>query len=73
MELNRLNQFITDLNMIRTEEQIWDVWLYKVQDKGYEEFKNSVLPKVNKEGSSDDKTDIERAVKSSRDVISEFN
>lgn len=35
----RLNEFIFKLYEIRNEEQTYEIWLHKVDDKSYNEFK----------------------------------
>lgn len=71
IEQSSLSGFILDLNRIRTEEQVWDVWLYKCTDKNFEDFRRSVLGSGSSK-SGDSKTDIAKAVESSRNALAEF-
>jgi hypothetical protein len=63
--------FITDLQNIQLEEQVWEVWIHKCMDKGFDEFKRMVMQDVPQK-STDHKADIEFAVKSSREVLAQF-
>ena len=51
IELNRLSEFIYEVWSIHNEEEIFDIWLHKVDDKSYQDFRDSLIPPkpVNKE------------------------
>ena len=72
IELNSCAKFIKDLDQIITEEKIWDVWLHKVEDKNFEQFRRLVLGNSGSPSKKDNKTDIEDALESARDAISQF-
>lgn len=71
IEQHTLSDFILDLNRIKTEEQVWDVWLYKVTDKNFNDFRRSVLPR-SPSSSGNSKADIEIAIESSRSALEQF-
>ena len=71
IEESRLSEYIRDLYRIRDEEMIWDVWLYKVQDKGYEEFKSQIMSAVNATDAKD--TDLESIAKFSQQIFEDMN
>lgn len=67
----RLFEFILEFFKIRDEETTWEVWLYKVHDKSFEDFKKSLEEiKDNKEFT---KEQIETTVTNSKDILSSFN
>ena len=72
IEMNSCTKFIKDLDQIITEEKIWDVWVHKVDDKNYDQFKKLVLGNSVSQSEKDNKTNIEDALKSARDAISQF-
>lgn len=51
IEQNRLSEFIYEVWSIHNEEEIFDIWLHKVDDKSYQDFRDSLIPPkpVNKE------------------------
>ena len=44
--MHRLEQFVTELVSIHNEEMedktLWDIWLHRIFDKGFDEFKKSI-------------------------------
>lgn len=40
----RFNEFIHEIWNIHNEEDIWDIWLHKVEGKSYQEFRESLEP-----------------------------
>lgn len=51
IERNRLSEFIYEVWSIHNEEEVFDIWLHKVDDKSYQDFRDSLIPPkpVNKE------------------------
>ena len=51
IEQNRLSEFIYEVWSIHNEEEVFDIWLHKVDDKSYQDFRDSLIPPkpVNKE------------------------
>lgn len=44
MEAGRLSEFIYEVWKIHNEDEIYEVWLHKVMDKSYSEFRESLEP-----------------------------
>ena len=46
IKMHRLEQFVTELVTIHNEEMedktLWDIWLHRIFDKGFDEFKKSI-------------------------------
>lgn len=51
IERNRLSEFIYEVWSIHNEEEVFDIWLHKVDDKSYQDFRDSLIPPkpINKE------------------------
>lgn len=70
IQQGRFFEFVTELNTIRNEEELWDIWLHKVFDKGFEDWKASLhLPQ---EPSKND-SDVGATVKNSFEILSGFS
>lgn len=41
---HRLNEFIHEVWKIHNEEEIFDIWLHKVEGKSYQEFREALEP-----------------------------
>jgi hypothetical protein len=41
---HRLNEFIYETWKLHNEEEIFDIWLHKVEGKSYQEFRDSLEP-----------------------------
>lgn len=65
---NRLVEFINELGYIKDDEKTFDVWLHKVEDKTFDEFKESLRskPKPN------NKVNLEAAIKNSKNILNNF-
>lgn len=70
IEQCRLFDFVIEFFNIRNEEMTWEVWLHKVYDKSFDEFKNSIDTMEYNEFS---KEQIETTVKDSHNILIEFN
>lgn len=44
LEQHRLSEFIYEVWSIYNEEEIFDIWLHKVDDKSYQDFRDSLIP-----------------------------
>lgn len=44
IEERRLNEFIYEVWKQHNEEEIFDIWLHKVEGKSYQEFRDSLEP-----------------------------
>lgn len=44
IEERRLNEFIYEVWKQHNEEEIFDIWLHKIEGKSYQEFRDSLEP-----------------------------
>ena len=65
----RLLEFVLELWKIEDEEKVWDVWIHRVYDKGYEEFKETL--KARTRGVSE--SELEATVTNSKQLLDGFN
>lgn len=63
---NKLFKFIIDLIDIVNDENIYDLWIHKVFDKSFNDFKNEI---INNEVEVED---IETTVKDSYNILNNF-
>lgn len=72
---NRLSEFVFEVNQIHYEEEqdkmLWDVWLHKVFDKGFGEWKRSIQTKV--EATTTSESELEATVTNSKELLNGFN
>lgn len=67
---NRLSEFIDEFWEMHNEEEIFNIWLHKVEGKSYEEFKQSL---TRPQGKGMDENDIAEAIRESLDIVNGFN
>lgn len=67
---NRLLEFVNELIDLNNEEEIYNLWLHKVYDKSYLEFKEEVMQKSKIDNASDQ--DIEATIKDSYEILNNF-
>lgn len=67
IERNRLSEFIYEVWSIHNEEEIFDIWLHKVDDKSYQDFRDSLIPPkpVNKE-------EVAKTIEDSTNILKGF-
>lgn len=65
---NRLSEFIFEIWEIHNENQIWEIWLHKVEGKTYQEFRESLTPPK-----PIDKTEVAETVRNSMTIIENFS
>lgn len=67
IEQNRLSEFIYEVWSIHNEEEIFDIWLHKVDDKSYQDFRDSLIPPkpVNKE-------EVAKTIEDSTNILKGF-
>lgn len=68
---SRLQEFINELLDIHNDEQIYDIWVRRVFDKTFEEFKRQVQ-EANEVGAADHQ-DAETTIQESINILSNFN
>ncbi len=67
----RFLEFILELIDIQNEEKIYDVWLHKVFDKGFDAFKEAVME--NNQIVNVDNQNVETTINESFDILNNFN
>ena len=67
----RFLEFILEFIDIRNEEKIYDYWLRKVFNKGFEEFKKQVME--NNEIADVDNQNVETTINESMNILNNFN
>ena len=67
LEQNRLSEFIYEVWSIHHEEEIFDIWLHKVDDKSYQDFRDSLIPpkSVNEE-------EVAKTIEDSTNILKGF-
>lgn len=67
LEQNRLSEFIYEVWSIYNEEEIYEIWLHKVDDKSYQDFRDSLIPPkpVNKE-------EVAKTIEDSTNILKGF-
>lgn len=60
-------KFVLNLIDAKNEEQLYEVWLHKIFNKGFEEFKESVMNSVEVEEMS-----VEETINQSWDILNSF-
>ena len=69
IEQERLVEFVYELDLIKQDEKIFDIWLHKIYDKDYVDYKESCMPKTKPKISNDN---LEAAVKNSKEMLINF-
>lgn len=64
----RLCEFVREINEIKNEENLWELWLYRVWDKSFEEWKESLTTKTVQA----EQFDAVTTVKETFDILSGF-
>ena len=67
LEQHRLSEFIYEVWSIHNEEEIYEIWLHKVDDKSYQDFRDSLIPPkpVNKE-------EVAKTIEDSTNILKGF-
>jgi len=71
IQTGRLLEFIKEFIDISNNDEIYDLWLHRVFDKGFEEFKNEVLSKAETSQVTDQ--DVETTIKNSYEILNNFS
>lgn len=66
---HRLSDFINELLNMHNEEQLYDVWVRRVFDKTFNEFKEQVKKEIEPEA---DCQDVETTVQESINILNNF-
>lgn len=75
IENSRFLAFLSELIDTVNEEKIYDLWMHRVFNKGYEEFKKSVMKRSSTRAvpTTTNKEDIQKIVKDSFEILNNFN
>ncbi len=68
---NRFTEFILELIDIQNDKRIYDYWLHKIFDKGFEEFKKTVME--NNKIVNVDNQNVEKTINESMNILNNFN
>lgn len=72
IEEGRLYDFVAEFMRTHNEELMWDVWLHKVFDKNFEEYKEAVLSAA-KSSIRPSKKQLETTLIDSMNILDSFN
>lgn len=72
IENNQLGEFIDDLMNRHKEDLLWEVWIHKVFDKDYEEYKNSLDVSNQAQVEYMTKDEVKTTVNKSKEILSNF-
>ena len=72
IESNQFNDFIVTLNTKYIEDLEYDLWLHKVYDKSFEEFKKDISISRDAQAGYMDEEDVKATVKKSNEILSKF-
>ena len=67
LEQHRLSEFIYEVWSIHNEEEIFDIWLHKVDDKSYQDFRDSLIPPK-----PVDKKEVAKTIEDSMNILKGF-
>ena len=72
IESNQFNDFIMTLNTKYIEDLEYDLWLHKVYDKSFEEFKKDISISRDAQAGYMNEEDVKATVKKSNEILSNF-
>ena len=72
IESNQFNDFIVTLNTKYIEELEYELWLHKVYDKSFEEFKKDISISRDAQAGYMNEEDVKATVKKSNEILSNF-
>lgn len=72
IESNQFNDFIMTLNTKYIEDLEYELWLHKVYDKSFEEFKKDISISRDAQAGYMNEEDIKATVKKSNEILSNF-
>ena len=67
LEQHRLSEFIYEVWSIHNDEEIFDIWLHKVDDKSYQDFRDSLIPPK-----PVDKKEVAKTIEYSMNILNGF-
>lgn len=67
IQTGRFADFVIEFMNIKNEENLWDIYLHKVFDKSFADFKRSIMPRPQPTGE-----DIKTTVNSSKSILDGF-
>ena len=72
IESNQFNDFIVTLNTKYIEDLEYNLWLHKVYDKSFEEFKKDISISRDAQAGYMNEEDVKATVKKSNEILSNF-
>lgn len=72
IESNQFNDFIITLNQKYLDDIEYDLWLHKVYNKSFEEFKKDISISRDAQAGYMNEEDVKATVKKSNEILSNF-
>ena len=72
IETNQFSDFISTLNDKVIEDLEYELWLHKIYDKSFEQFKKDVIMSRDAQAGYMDENEIKTTVKKSNEILSSF-
>ena len=72
IETNQFSDFISTLNDKVIEDLEYELWLHKIYDKSFEQFKRDIIMSRDAQAGYMDETEIKTTVKKSNEILSSF-
>ena len=72
IETNQFSDFISTLNDKAIEDLEYELWLHKIYDKSFEQFKKDVIMSRDAQAGYMDENEIKTTVKKSNEILSSF-
>lgn len=69
IQTGKFLKFVLKFIELNNDEKIYDVWIHKVYDQSYEDFKES----INSRNEEMDEGKIETTINESRNILNDFN
>lgn len=67
LETGRFSEYVRKFIDMQNEEKIYTLWLHKVYDKSYAEFKDQIMPKK-----PANPVDLETTIRGSKEILNSF-
>ena len=70
IQVNGFHEFVIELLTVTNEDMLYDVWLHKVYDKSFDDFKNSMLASVKSKKVSNE--ELVTTIQDSKSILDGF-
>lgn len=72
IDSGRFLEFVNEFNGIQTEELMWDVWLHKIFDQSFDDYKQGVMEHA-KNNVKPTKKQLETTIINSKSILDSFH